>query len=72
MKIIRKLQHGLSWFSINLLGLSTAMACVLATFLYVGNELSYDRMHSKAGRIYRVTTDSNDGETSMHPAQGCR
>ncbi len=69
MSIIRKLQQGLSWFSINLLGLSSAMACVIATFLYVGNELSYDRMHSKAGRIYRVTTDSNDGETSMHPAR---
>lgn len=69
MKIIRKLQQGLSWFSINLLGLSVAMACLIATFLYTANELSYDRMHAKAGRIYRVTTDSNDGETSMHPAR---
>ncbi|MBN1790212.1 MAG: ABC transporter permease [Bacteroidales bacterium] len=69
MKIIQKLQQGLSWFSINLLGLSVAMACVIAAFLYTGNELSYDRMHSKTGRIYRVTTDSNDGETSMHPAR---
>jgi putative ABC transport system permease protein len=69
MRFIRKLYHGLSWFIINMLGLSVAMACVLATFLYVGNELSYDRLHSKADRIYRVTSDSNEGATSMHPAR---
>lgn len=68
-KIISKLRHGLPWFLINLLGLSTAMACVIATFLYIRYELSYDRMHEKASRIYRVTTDSNQGETSMHPAR---
>jgi|WetSurSiteA1Bulk_404760.scaffolds.fasta_scaffold00109_5 putative ABC transport system permease protein len=69
LRIIRRLYHGLSWFIINLVGLSTAMACLLATLLFVLNELGYDRMHAKAGRIYRVTTDSNEGATSMHPAR---
>ncbi len=69
VSILRKLHQGLAWFVINLLGLGAAMACVLATFLYVGNELSYDRFNSKAGRIYRVTSDSNEGATSMHPAR---
>jgi putative ABC transport system permease protein len=68
-KIINKLRHGLPWFLINLLGLSTAMACVIATFLYIRYELSYDRLHEKASRIYRVTTDSNHGATSIHPAR---
>ncbi|MFO7370052.1 MAG: ABC transporter permease [Bacteroidales bacterium] len=68
-KIISKLRHGLPWFLINLLGLSTAMACVIATLLYIRYELSYDRMHEKASRIYRVTTDSNKGATSVHPAR---
>jgi putative ABC transport system permease protein len=69
MRIIRRLYHELTWFIINVVGLSIAMACLLATFLYVANELSYDRLHSKAGRIYRVTSDSNKGATSMHPAR---
>lgn len=69
IRIINKLRHGLPWFLINLVGLSAAMACVIATFLFIRHELSYDRMHEKANRIYRVTTDSNRGATSIHPAR---
>jgi len=39
---------------INILGLTISMASTLLIFLYVQNELSYDRFHKNAGRIYRV------------------
>lgn len=69
MRYIPRLQHGLSWFLINLVGLSTALACVVASFIYIRFELTYDTLHSKADRIYRITIDSNDGATSNHPAR---
>ncbi len=40
---------------INITGLSIGMACCLLIMLYVKNELSYDRYHTDANRIYRVT-----------------
>lgn len=40
---------------INITGLSIGMACCLLIMRYVRNELSYDRYHAKANRIYRVT-----------------
>ena len=41
---------------INILGLSIGMACCLVIFLFVQNELSYDRFHSKSDEIFRVLT----------------
>lgn len=39
---------------INMLGLSTSLAVCLFIFLYVKDELSYDRFHKSAPDIYRV------------------
>ncbi|MCO6479109.1 MAG: ABC transporter permease [Phaeodactylibacter sp.] len=39
---------------INVLGLALGMACFLFILAYVKDELSYDRYHEKADRIYRV------------------
>ena len=52
---------------INILGLAIGMAAGLLISLYVLDELSYDRFHEKADRIYRVTTSTAfDGrENSM-------
>lgn len=54
---------------ISAIGLSTALACLIVIFLYVKSEFGYDRIHTKSDRIYRVTTDSNDGAISTHPAR---
>jgi len=53
---------------INILGLAMAIACALMIYLYIDDELSYDRYHTKADRIYRVTRDflSPDGSVSLH------
>ena len=40
---------------INLSGMSVAFAFALAIFIYVSHELSYDRYHTKADKLFRVT-----------------
>lgn len=69
MKIIKNSKKQWRWFAINIAGLSTALACVLIIFLFVMQEQSYDRFHSKANRIYRLTTESINGATTDHPAR---
>jgi len=69
MKLFRKIKHDWKWFAINAIGLSTAVACILIISLYGQQELSFDSFHSKADQIYRVTSNSNNGATSMHPAR---
>jgi putative ABC transport system permease protein len=45
-------QKGLTF--INILGLSTGLACFTLFLLYAVNEFNYDRFHQKADNIYRV------------------
>ena len=45
-------QKGYSF--LNLFGLAIGIACFLLISLYVHDEYSFDRMHSKADRIYRI------------------
>jgi putative ABC transport system permease protein len=41
---------------INITGLAIGMACSIIIVLYIHVELSYDKQHSKAGRIFRALT----------------
>src|SRR6478736_2803536 len=52
---------GLSF--INIFGLASGMACSLLIFLFVTDELSYDRFNIGSDRIYRVVKDfvNDDG-----------
>ena len=43
-----------STFLINLVGLSSGLACALLIFLWVQDELSVDKFHSKDDRLYQV------------------
>lgn len=52
--------RGLSY--INIAGLAIGMACFILIFLFVGDELSYDRFHEKASRIYRIGLKGNIGD----------
>lgn len=47
------LRHKVFTF-INISGLTLGITCSLLIFLYVQDELSFDRFHSDAGRIYRL------------------
>lgn len=48
--------------AINVAGLAIGLAACLLLALYVQGELSYDRHHSKAERIYRIAQDSTRGD----------
>lgn len=52
---------------INIVGLSTGMACFIIILLYVNNEFSYDRYHPNADRIYRVVKDFVNDDGSRVP-----
>src|SRR5690606_7200518 len=43
-----------AYLTINLLGLAIGLAACLLIALYIQHELSYDRFHPNAERIYRV------------------
>lgn len=43
-----------SSFFINLIGLSTGLACTLLIYLWVNDELRFDKFHEKGDRIYQV------------------
>ena len=53
---------------INLIGLAIGMAVSILILLYVQFELSYDKYHPEADRIFRVSRAWNnaDGQTSLH------
>lgn len=61
------LRNKLSSF-INIFGLALAMSCSLMIYLFIKDELAYDRYHAHADRIYRVTRDflSPDGSVNLH------
>ncbi|MEO9802936.1 MAG: ABC transporter permease [Reichenbachiella sp.] len=53
--------------AINILGLALGITCCLLIMIYISDEISYDRMHSKADRIYRINefmVDESAGERS--------
>src|SRR3954470_9510018 len=53
---------------INICGLALSMASAIMIYLFVSDELSFDKYHPNADRIYRVTRIffNNDGEQSLH------
>ena len=50
-----------SSFLINLLGLSTGLACVLFIFLWVQDELAVDQFHTKGDRLYQLLENVDQG-----------
>src|SRR5882762_2055616 len=55
---LRNLVRYRTFSFINIIGLTLGIACALFIFLIVKFELSYDRYHSKADRIYRINKGS--------------
>ncbi|WP_215223990.1 ABC transporter permease [Echinicola shivajiensis] len=51
---IRNIRKDRSTFLINLIGLSTGLACVLLIYLWVNDEMKMDKFHENYGRIYQV------------------
>ena len=55
---LRNLLRHRSHTFINIAGLASGITCVLFIVLYIADELSYDRYHDKADRVFRVATES--------------
>lgn len=55
---------------INIAGLALAMACAILIYLFITDEMSYEKYHSQSDRIYRVTRKfhSPEGEVNLHLA----
>lgn len=51
---IRNILKDFGYSSLNILGLTIGIASALFLIIYISDELSYDRYHEKADRIYRV------------------
>jgi len=51
---LRNLWRNRGYASINIFGLALGLATSIFIFLYVINELSYDRFHEKSDRIYKA------------------
>lgn len=52
--IYRNSKRFRSSFLINLLGLSTGLACTLLIYLWVSNELSFDKFHENDRRLFQL------------------
>jgi len=57
---VRNLKNDKVYSVINISGLAIGMACTILILLWVQYELSFDRFHNNAGRIYRVSAHYHD------------
>jgi putative ABC transport system permease protein len=64
-----KRQKGYSF--INIFGLALGMACSVLIFLWVQDEMGYDRFHEKADRIFRVEFDQKYSTGLFHVGVTC-
>jgi ABC-type antimicrobial peptide transport system permease subunit len=56
--IFRNFKRFKSTFIINLIGLSTGLACTLLIFLWVSDELQVDKFHENDSRLFQVMENS--------------
>ena len=59
----RAFRRNQSYSILNITGLAIALSVCLLIALFIYDELSFDRFHDKAERIYRVNTDVKFGNT---------
>src|SRR4030095_8919023 len=64
---IRNLSRNTSSTIINVIGLSTGLICFILIFLFVKDELSYDRFHKEPQQVYRIVKDFVNDDKSRIP-----
>ena len=65
----RNLIKGKSYSILNVVGLSIGFACVFAVFVWMKNELSYDKYLPDSDRTYRLTFETVKGGNRLHFAR---
>lgn len=54
-----------TYSAINVIGLTIGITCSLFLFLYILDELSYDRYHKNANNIYRIVSNIKEPDNSF-------
>jgi putative ABC transport system permease protein len=62
---LRNIKRHKGYAFINIAGLAIGMACCILILMYITTELSYDRYHVNADRIFRLGLDANMGGTGV-------
>jgi putative ABC transport system permease protein len=68
---LRNLKRNPGFSLINILGLSLGLAISMLVFVFVVNELTYDRYHEKADQIYRIDTRLKAMDMDLQVATTC-
>ncbi|MGV8093718.1 MAG: ABC transporter permease [Mangrovibacterium sp.] len=63
--IFRNFKRNKSSFVINLIGLSTGLACALLIYLWVNDELSIDKFNEKDRQLFQVLRNVPNGDGSI-------
>ena len=66
---VRHLNRRKGYSFINVMSLALGIACCLLILLYIRDELSYDRFHDKADRVYRVISEERQGDQVIRAAE---
>lgn len=62
---LRNVRRHSGYTILNILGLTLGVAATLFILLYITEELSFDRYHSKADRIFRVSSDITEPDNAF-------
>ncbi len=65
---LRNIKKHKGYSFINIAGLAVGMTCCILILLWVQDELSFDRYHANADRIYRITYAEEIGDAFDHYA----
>jgi hypothetical protein len=64
---LRNLNRNKAYAGMNAVGLALGIACTIGIFILVKYHLSFDRFHSNADRIYRITTELHQAQINYNP-----
>ncbi len=62
---IRSMKRHKGSFFINLIGLSTGIACALLIYLWVNDEMNFDKFHAKDSKLYQVMELSRENNIKV-------
>ena len=62
----RNFQRNKNSFFINLIGLSTGLACTILIYLWVQDELGFDKFHKNDAQLFQVMQNLNRNENDVH------
>jgi putative ABC transport system permease protein len=62
---IRSILKDKTYSAINIIGLTIGITCSLFLFLYILDELSYDRYHKNAPNIYRIVSNIKEPDNAF-------